>query len=57
VFWDGRPGGDIRVLASIDDGGWRAFFPLTETLVVTPSRAVPNAGAAEPGAAADSGGR
>ncbi len=28
-FWDDEPDGDIRVLASIDDGGWRAFLPLT----------------------------
>ena len=34
-FWDGQPGGTIRIIGSIDDGGIRAFFPLTETLLVT----------------------
>ncbi|MEX0612433.1 MAG: hypothetical protein WD738_14340 [Pirellulales bacterium] len=28
VFWDDKPAGAIRILASIDDGGWRAFCPL-----------------------------
>jgi hypothetical protein len=27
--WDDRPGGSVRVIGSIDDGGWRAFVPLT----------------------------
>jgi hypothetical protein len=27
VFWDDQPGGNLRVLGSIDDGGWRAFIP------------------------------
>ena len=36
VFWDDKPGGDIRIIASIDDGGIRAFFPLTKSLVVSP---------------------
>ena len=35
AFWDVRPGGDIRVLFGIDDGGWRAFCPLTKDFVVT----------------------
>lgn len=25
IVWDDKPGGDVRVLAAIDDGGWRAF--------------------------------
>lgn len=29
VVWDLKEGGDIRVIGSVDDGGWRAFFPLT----------------------------
>ncbi len=29
--WDASPGADIRVMASIDDGGWRAFAPLTRS--------------------------
>jgi hypothetical protein len=36
VFWDGHPGGDLRVMASIDDGGWSAFKPLTESFVMNP---------------------
>jgi hypothetical protein len=36
AFWDGGPGGDLRVTVSIDDGGWRAFVPLTESFIVSP---------------------
>jgi hypothetical protein len=28
-FWDNQPGGNVRVMGSIDDGGWRAFLPLS----------------------------
>ncbi len=28
-FWDDSPGGDVRVVGSIDDGGLRVVFPLT----------------------------
>jgi hypothetical protein len=34
--WDAKPGGNIRVLASIDDGRWRAFLPLTYDFIVSP---------------------
>ena len=34
VFWDAAPHGDIRVMGSIDDGGWRAFVPLTDAFIV-----------------------
>jgi hypothetical protein len=34
--WDGQPGGTVRMIGSIDDGGVRAIFPLTETLLVSP---------------------
>jgi hypothetical protein len=37
VFWDGPRNGNVRVLGSIDDGGWRAFVPLTDSLIVAPS--------------------
>jgi hypothetical protein len=37
VFWDGEPDGPIRVLASVDDGGWRASVPLTEDFILAPS--------------------
>jgi hypothetical protein len=32
-LWDDRPGGNIRVMASIDDGGWRAFVPLNRSFI------------------------
>ena len=34
--WDGKPNGDIRVLGAIDDGGLRAFAPLTDDFIMTP---------------------
>jgi hypothetical protein len=36
VHWDHQPGGALRVLASIDDGGWRALKPLTDDFIVAP---------------------
>ena len=33
VLWDSRPGGDVLVMGSIDDGGWRAFAPLTRSFI------------------------
>ncbi len=36
VFWDARPGGDVRVMAAIDDGGLRAFVPLTASFILAP---------------------
>lgn len=36
VFWDDRKGGDIRVMVSADDGGLRAFMPLTDDFIMTP---------------------
>ena len=30
VFWDAKPGGVVRVLGSIDDGGLRAFAPVSD---------------------------
>jgi len=37
VLWDSSPNGNIRVLGTIDDGGWRAFVPLSESFIVAPS--------------------
>jgi len=34
VFWDSKKGGDIHVMVSADDGGLRAFFPLTSNFVI-----------------------
>jgi hypothetical protein len=37
-FWDDRPGRNLRVLASIDDGrGLRAFLPLTDDFIIDPT--------------------
>jgi hypothetical protein len=35
-LWDGKPDGDVRVMAGIDDGGLRAFIPLCEDFIMTP---------------------
>lgn len=37
VVWDSGKGGDVRVLGSVDDGGWRAFFPVTMDFIKAPS--------------------
>jgi hypothetical protein len=39
VFWDDKPGGDVRVMGSIANGGWRAFVPVCEDFIMSPSRA------------------
>jgi hypothetical protein len=36
VFWDDEPNGAIRVIATIDDGGWRAFVPLGDNFIRRP---------------------
>jgi hypothetical protein len=36
VFWDGKKGGDIRVIVAGDDGGWRAFKSLTSDFIMAP---------------------
>ena len=36
VRWDDEPNGDIRVLGGIDDGGLRAFAPLTGDFILGP---------------------
>jgi hypothetical protein len=36
VVWDHKPRGDVRVLGAIDDGGWRALFPLGDDLILSP---------------------
>jgi hypothetical protein len=37
AFWDAEPGGDLRVMASIDDGRLlRALKPLTADFLVSP---------------------
>jgi len=36
AFWDNKPNGNLRVMVSIDDGGWAAFSPLTEDFIRAP---------------------
>jgi len=31
--WDSQAEGDVRVMANIDDGGFRAFFPLCRDFI------------------------
>jgi hypothetical protein len=37
AFWDDRPDGNVRIMASIDDGGLRAFPPLSNDFIKTRS--------------------
>ncbi|MGH8004660.1 MAG: hypothetical protein ACRECJ_08055 [Limisphaerales bacterium] len=34
AFWDDKPGQDVRVSVAIDDGAWRAFFPITDDFIL-----------------------
>jgi hypothetical protein len=34
VFWDSKAGGDVVVMVSADDGGWRAFKPLVDDFIM-----------------------
>jgi hypothetical protein len=34
AFWDGDREGDLRVIVTVDDGGWRAFVPLGESFIL-----------------------
>jgi len=35
--WDSEPGRDVRVTGSIDDGGIRAYFPVTDSFIKAPN--------------------
>ena len=37
VVWDGAKGENIRVLGAVDDGGWRAFIPLADSFIMSPT--------------------
>jgi hypothetical protein len=37
VFYDSKRGGDIRIMGHIDDGGMRAFSPLTIDEIMRPT--------------------
>jgi hypothetical protein len=36
AFWDDKENGPIRVIVAIDDGGWRAFIPMTADEIIAP---------------------
>jgi hypothetical protein len=36
AVWDDKPDGNLRVIVGIDDGGLRAFSPLTESFIIAP---------------------
>jgi hypothetical protein len=37
AVWDAEPGGDLRVIGMIDDGGWwRSISPLTSDFIISP---------------------
>jgi hypothetical protein len=36
VFWDGAKDRDLRVIVAIDDGGWRAYAPMTDDFIMAP---------------------
>jgi len=37
AVWDDEPNGHLRVIGGIDDGGLRAFVPLTDDFILSPS--------------------
>ncbi len=39
-FWDDDEHRELRVVASIDDGGLRAFLPFTDSFTIDPSGAI-----------------
>ena len=34
AFWDSKKGADIRLIVAADDGGWRAYKPLTGDFIM-----------------------
>ena len=36
AFWDDKPNSDVRVMGWIDDGGWRAFSPISSDFIKSP---------------------
>jgi len=40
AVWDDRPGGNLRVFGHVDDGGLRAFDPLTEDFIMAPDGSI-----------------
>ena len=40
AVWDNRHKKHLRIIAAIDDGGFRAFVPLTRDFILTPEGTV-----------------
>ncbi len=36
VYWDDKKEGNLRVIGAIDDGGIRAFVPVTDSFILSP---------------------
>ncbi len=36
AFWDSKKGADVRLIVAADDGGWRAYKPLTGDFIMRP---------------------
>lgn len=34
AFWDSEKGEDVRLIVAADDGGWRAYKPLTDSFIM-----------------------
>ena len=45
-FWDDDEHVDLRVVASIDDGGLRAFLPFTDSFTISPTDTITDHSAA-----------
>lgn len=37
IVWNDGPGSAIRILGSIDDGGWRSWYPIGYTFLAQPA--------------------
>lgn len=40
AVWDAGEGGDVRIIGSVDDGGWRAWRPLSDDFVMRPDGSI-----------------
>jgi hypothetical protein len=36
AFWDSKKDADVRLIVAADDGGWKAFKPLTGDFIMRP---------------------
>jgi hypothetical protein len=36
AVWDSGKNGPLRVFVQIDDGGWRAFRPMSDSFIIAP---------------------